>query len=176
MLNVMLDLETWGTRPGAALRSIGAVMFDPYVEGTGAEFYMNIDRDSCLRLGLHVDPDTERWWQQQSIDAQKSLERDQKPIDLVTDNFHDWFRKNKGLWIWSQGSNFDVVLWEAMAHLLRKTVPWKFWNARDTRTAYEMGKLDTRGIKRRGTYHNALDDAKHQARCIQEAFRRIKHV
>ena len=28
--NVMLDLETWGTAPGSALRSIGAVMFDPH--------------------------------------------------------------------------------------------------------------------------------------------------
>lgn len=28
-VSVMLDLETWGTRPGCDIRSIGAVVFDP---------------------------------------------------------------------------------------------------------------------------------------------------
>lgn len=29
MLHVMIDLETWGTKPGCDIRSIGAVVFDP---------------------------------------------------------------------------------------------------------------------------------------------------
>ena len=174
MMNVMLDLETWGTRPGAALRSVGACTFDPYGTSTGEEFYMNISRESCLSLDLHVDPDTEAWWKKQSLEAQRSLERDQQHIDLVVDAFHNWFKKSRGLWIWGQGSNFDPVLWEAVAHRLKKPVPWKFWDTRDTRTAYEMAKLDTRTIRRKGTYHNALDDAKHQALCVQVAFSRVR--
>ena len=34
MSDVMLDLETWGTRPGCAIRSIGACVFNPNGEGT----------------------------------------------------------------------------------------------------------------------------------------------
>ena len=42
MAHVMVDLETWGTHAGAAIRSIGACMFDP-VKGTIEQtFYMNI--------------------------------------------------------------------------------------------------------------------------------------
>lgn len=29
MIHIMLDLETWGTRPGCDIRSIGACVFDP---------------------------------------------------------------------------------------------------------------------------------------------------
>lgn len=176
IMNVMMDLETWGTAPGAALRSIGAVFFDPYGTTTGEEFYLNISEDSCLRLGLHKDPDTVLWWQNQSKEARQSLLHDPVPVEEVVIAFHEWFRKNKGMWIWSQGASFDVVLWEEVGRRLRNPAPWKFWDVRDTRTAYEMGRFDPRSIKRRGTYHNALDDAKHQAACVQAAYRRIQQV
>ena len=54
--DVMLDLETWGTMPGSALRSIGAITFDPYGNDgfVEASFYRNIDHVSCERAGLKV--------------------------------------------------------------------------------------------------------------------------
>ncbi len=61
MNHLMLDLETWGTAPGSALRSIGAVFFD--LDGkTGETFYRNIDKQSCLDAGLKIDPATVSWW------------------------------------------------------------------------------------------------------------------
>jgi hypothetical protein len=168
MSHVMLDLETWGTKPGAALRSIGAVFFD-LRGGTGAEFYANIDRESCLAAGLAVDPGTERWWSQQSKQAQDSLLVDPKPLKEVVTLFHAWFFKNKGLKVWSQGANFDGPLWEAAAAAVGARVPWKFYDTRDTRTVYDVFGFDTGMLPRAGTYHNALDDAKHQVRCVQTA-------
>lgn len=35
-INVMLDLETWGTTPGSDIRSIGACVFDPHAGTVGA--------------------------------------------------------------------------------------------------------------------------------------------
>jgi hypothetical protein len=169
----MLDLETWGTKPGSAIRSIGAVTFDPFGDGTVDEFYANISDESCAAANLTKDPSTIAWWARQSEAAQKSLLKDQQPIEKVVRDFRQWFIANKGLWVWSQGSNFDVVLWEAAHERVNVVVPWKFWDARDTRTAYEIGRLNTRTIKRAGTYHNALDDAKHQAKCVQLAYKRI---
>lgn len=176
MNNVMLDLETWGLRPGAALRSIGAVQFDPYGTTTGDEFYLNIDDASCEKLDLHKEADTVQWWAKQSQEAKAALQVDPVPIEEVVIAFHEFFKRVRGMWIWSQGAAFDVVLWEYIAHRLKNPVPWKFWDVRDTRTAYEMARFDSRTIKRRGTYHNALDDAKHQVACVQAAYRRIKQV
>lgn len=176
-MNVMQDLETWGTRPGSALRSIGAVTFDPFDETAGGEtFYRNIDDESCIAAGLVKNPDTVKWWAGQGTAAKKVLEKDKRPLKEVAVDFHAWFRKNRGLWIWSQGSNFDTVLWECAALAVGETVPWKFTNARDTRTAYEMSRLDVYKMNRAGIHHYALDDAKHQALCVRMAYRRIKVI
>jgi len=44
-MHVMFDLETWGTTPGSALRSIGAVEFDPMGKDIGRTFYRTSARN-----------------------------------------------------------------------------------------------------------------------------------
>lgn len=173
MNNVMIDLETWGTRPGSALRSIGAVDFDPHSDKIGATFYANIMDESCLSAGLLKDAGTVAWWSKQAVQAQDALSRDQRPLKEVVVDFHLWFRKQRGIFVWSQGANFDQPLWEAAVLAVGETVPWKFWDSRCTRTAYDMGRLNPRSIRRVGTAHNALDDAIHQVRCVQAAYRNL---
>ena len=77
--HVMLDLETFGTRPGSVLRSIGAVTFGLRA-GLGEEFYRNIDKQSQLELGLTVDAQTEAWWARQSEEAQRHLLDNPAPL------------------------------------------------------------------------------------------------
>ena len=172
MAHIMLDLETWGTKAGSALRSIGAVVFDPHTGKLGDEFYRNIDKQSCLDVGLTIDAGTEKWWSEQSKAAQDSLLVDPKPLPEVVKDFGKWWIKNLGVQVWSQGSNFDTVLWEAACAAVKARAPWKFFDTRDTRTVYDICGLDTRAILRDGTYHNALDDSKHQVRCVHAAIRR----
>jgi|SRR5690242_3575607 len=174
MRDVMIDLETWGKRPGCALRSIGAVVFDPRGEELGDEFYVNVTRDSCEEIGLHVDPDTEAWWARQSSQAQDSLTVDPLPIRDAINKFCSFWRVRALSRPWSQGANFDQPILEEVMRLLDARVPWKFWDSRCTRTAYGMagmGKFDM--PKFSGTAHNALDDALHQARCVQLAHKKL---
>lgn len=172
--NVMLDLETWGTAPGCAIRSVGAIMFDPHGDEMGAEFYMNVNAQSCQEKGLPMEEATVEWWRRQSQQAQDALAENQRPIVDVVVTFHQWFRRNGGIFVWSQGGNFDEPLWSAVCRAVGLQPPWKFWDTRCTRTAYDMGGFDPRSIRRQGTYHNALDDARHQARCVQAAYRNVE--
>jgi hypothetical protein len=146
-IHVMVDLETWGTAPGCAIRSIGAVEFCPVTGKLGDEFYATITDASCTEAGL----------KRESGDALTRFKR--------------FWGDCEGDFFWSQGANFDepILGWAMRAVAIRP--PWKFAHARDTRTAYHMGmsfgkNYDPYSIKRAGTYHNALDDAKHQARCV----------
>jgi hypothetical protein len=174
----MLDLETFGTTPGSVIRSIGAVVFDIESGELGNEFYSNIDRESCEGLGMTVDPETVKWWDRQSKEAQVSLMKDQRDFTSVGADFCRWYaRQCRGLnkvAMWSQGSNFDGVLLEAALRMAGHRPPWKFYHAFDTRTAYFMGAFDSFSVKRSGTYHNALDDAKHQARCVHRAYVKLR--
>jgi len=167
----MVDTETFGTRPGCAIRSLGACVFS--LDGTlGAEFYANIDHVSCIEVGLHVDPDTQKWWAKQTKEAQDSLLVDSRPLRQVLSAFTAWFTQNNGTKIWSQGANFDEPIVSAAYHACNMKAPWKYWGARDTRTLYDIFKLDPRTVTRAGTYHNALDDARYQVRCCQIAYAR----
>lgn len=170
----MVDLETFGLRPGCVLRSIGLVMFDPENNRIGDEYYANISEECQLEKGCHKDDGTVAWWNRQSSDAQQALLKDQKPFAQVADELYLIFRRNKGKYIWGQGANFDVVLLAHHFHLYGLQSPWLYYNARDTRTAYEMGEFNSNTIIRQGTYHNALDDAKHQVRCVQAAYKNIR--
>jgi hypothetical protein len=177
-MDIMLDLETFGTTPGSAIRSIGAVTFElGRPEAGGENFYANISTRSCLYAGLRMEQGTAEWWEQQSDEARAHLLTDQLSLSLAVEKFQEWFTIKRATCVWAQGSNFDPVLWEAAAKACgnekRWFVPWKFYNTRDTRTLYDLAKLDPRSIPREGTHHNALDDARHQVACCQAAYKKL---
>ena len=72
MKHVMLDLETMGNGPRAAIVSIGAVFFDPLTGELGAEFEAAIDLRSSAKSG-EIDPDTVLWWLGQGEEARAGL-------------------------------------------------------------------------------------------------------
>ncbi len=174
MSNVMLDLETFGLAPGSVIRSIGAVSFDPFSNKTGAEFYVNIKPEGQTKAGLTMDQSTVDWWNgPKNKTAQASLMVDQQEPELAFKAFCTWFRGARGVFLWSQGSNFDGVLLEQALKKFSLPVPWKFFDTRDTRTAYDMSGFNSYAVKRKGTYHNALDDAKHQVVCVQASYAKV---
>jgi hypothetical protein len=170
-IHVMIDLETWGTAPGSALRSIGAVTFDPYGEPHQEKsFYANIDRASCEKVGLTVDPETVAWWSRQSREAEDALVREPQALLDVAKAFGTWWRDNGATYVWSNGANFDEVLWRIAAAAVTYSVPWKYWNVRDTRTCWHLARLNPKTIPQAGVAHNALADARHQALCVTRAY------
>jgi len=189
-MHCMMDLETLGTTPGCAVLSIGAVAFDPQGEPRrwecAATFYRNIDRFSCEEFGLSADPDTMEWWGRQSEAARSALLHDAQPLHGVVGDFHDWFKDLGLTHLWCNGANFDEPIWRAATKAVRGhfpfaisyTVPWKYWNVRDTRTIWDVAGIDARRVPRDGPAHDALADARHQARCVQLAYRvlRMTHL
>ncbi len=174
MKHVMLDLETIGTRPGSVILSIGAVFFD--LDGkTGETFYRNIEPASCLAAGLTVDPQTKAWWMRQSQAARDALAVDRRPLADVVKEFASFFRAG-GEFVWAQGATFDPPLWEAAAAAVGCSTPWRFWNARDTRTVYDICGLDYKAMPREGVYHNALDDCLTQVKAVAAALSKFKVV
>ena len=178
MMDVMIDLETFGTTPGCAIRSIGAVSFELNEDRTHIEqcFSANIDTHSCLYARLHIDADTHAWWRRQAPEAIAALEVDKRPLLEVVSNFEKWFAKVNPRSVWCQGANFDVVLWEAAARAVGRGVPWKYYAVRDTRTLYDLAGFDPRSLVRNGVYHCALDDARHQVECCRRAWAKLKGV
>lgn len=168
MRDIMVDLETLGQRPGCAILSIGARAFDPATGELGQAFHAVVSTASCLDLGLVEDPETIDWWGRQSDEARTLLARAaDSETDLVTalEAFAAWVRDLCAVGqvrVWGNGADFDNAI---LAHLYVRVgqgLPWQFWNNRCYRTLKNLIRLPE--AAREGVYHDALDDATHQAR------------
>jgi exodeoxyribonuclease VIII len=165
--HVMIDLETMSTESNAAICSIGAVKFTDEGEVIDT-FYCTVDVADCKKHGLHIDPNTVQWWSKQSKEALKMLRKDTKPlVDALTD-FSKWYGSTQYP-TWGCGSDFDNVIIENAYKAAGMKRPWSAWKNRCYRTIREVIKIEE--AERTGTYHNALDDAMHQARHLMKIFR-----
>lgn len=163
MNNIMIDLETLGTRPTAAILSIGAVFFDK--EGFGEEFYQTITLDSCTRAGLTISGDTFKWWMAQKAEARKALFESNHDLTSTLLRFDGWIHQHSNadkVLVWGNGADFDNAIMQHAYAAVDRPVPWKFWNNRCYRTTTAL--LGKAPRNQEGVYHNALDDAKSQAK------------
>ena len=170
----MIDFETLSTNPNAAVLSLGAVAFTK--EGlTGEEFYVNIDGDDCIKLGLHVSQSTVDWWAKQSQEAKDALEIDKKTLLEAMTMFSTWVRTIGGTHVWGNGADFDNPILKSCYEALGADTPFKPYNGRCYRTIKNIPGMP--GMARRiGTHHNALHDAKSQAEHLLEMNAFIKVI
>ena len=169
MCDVMIDLETMGTQPGSAIIALGAVTFD--LSGVKEVFYTNISLKSCMSEGLTVDADTVLWWMQQSDDARKALIDNPRPLRQALALFADWYKSVGGLYLWGNGSDFDNILLGQAYKLCDIKQPWSYSKNRCYRTVKNM--YENIEMDRKGTHHNALDDATSQAEHLVKIFNHI---
>ena len=173
--HVMHDIETLGTRPGSVILSIGAVRFCPITQTVSDEFYVNIDRHVSMLGGLTTDQSTVEWWKRQRPEAWEALEVDPVNPAIAFQRYADWCRGLNGamgdLMVWSHGATFDTPLLEVAFRAFNISPPWKFWNARCTRTIYDLAGNEPDRSK--GTHHNALDDARNQAEAVLASYRKL---
>ena len=113
MPDVMVDLETLGSGPGCIILSIGAAVFDPVAGEIGARFYRVVNADSCRAQGLTSDPDTLRWWDEQTEEARAVLrEAEASPFTLAgaLADF-SWFLRLSGENVERRTGIVDTAFW-----------------------------------------------------------------
>ncbi len=165
MKKIMLDLETMGNKPGAAIISIGAVFFDVN-NGLGPSFHARIDLEDSVRCGLKMDASTVKWWLNQSKEAQTAVMLPGTSLATTLASFSDFVTTNldhgERAEVWGNGSDFDNVILSAAFDAVGKSIPWRFYDSRCYRTLKNLFK-GVPADPRVGIHHDALDDAKFQA-------------
>ena len=175
--HLMIDLETMGKNPDAPIISIGAIFFDPQTGDMGPEFSKTIDLETT---GGIIDRDTIKWWLKQSREAQSALLTDEIPLDDALLQLREFIDENSGeffVQVWGNGANFDNVILRRSYERQGIPCPWRYYNDRDVRTIVELGKaidFDARtAIPFEGERHNALDDARHQAKYVSAIWQKL---
>lgn len=164
MKDVMVDLETMGSGPMAAIISIGAVEFDPVSGLIGESFYEVVNLKSSVENGGIIDPDTVMWWLGQSGAARLAVRSEAVSVETALMRFGAWLSgcaPCNELRVWGNGADFDNVILATAFDRAGIVRPWKFWNNRCYRTMKSLHKDVP--LVRTGTHHNALDDARTQA-------------
>jgi hypothetical protein len=171
-MDIMLDLESLGTRPDCAILTLGAVKFSPYVlDDFGESLYLRIDVDEQLALGREVQEDTLQWWMKQAEDVREEAlgEGDRVSLESMYKQLNRFVVGVTN--IWCQGPAFDIVILENIYRQCGWPTPWQFWQIRDSRTLFgvhgdprEKGKV---GL------HNALEDCVSQAQGVQQIYHKL---
>lgn len=177
-LDLMIDLETLGTRSDAVILSIGAVEFDIFQNQLGSEFYVNIDTESCLTFGLTMDERTINWWKTQSNAAKNALAYP-VPVSLMNGLMMlSEFMYGKKYCVWGNGPAFDNIILKNAFRAVNLKCPWLYRNDRCFRTIKSIHntvfphvsiEVELEGVK-----HNALYDAKVQAMYTLKVFELLK--
>lgn len=176
-IHLMIDLETMGKNPDAPIISIGAIFFDPQTGDMGPEFSKTIDLDTA---GGVIDRDVIKWWLKQSREAQSAIMTDEIPLDDALLQLREFIAENSGeffVQVWGNGANFDNVILRRSYERQGIPCPWRYYNDRDVRTIVELGKaidFDARtAIPFEGERHNALDDARYQAKYVSAIWQKL---
>jgi hypothetical protein len=171
----MLDLETLSLRPNAAIVAIGAVEFDPESGELGREFYCNVDAASAVAEGGHIDADTVMWWLGQEKAARLALtDGVRRSVGEALAMFSHFLDPVPYPRIWGNGAAADNVWLATMYKNAGFDLPWHFTNDRCYRTLKNL--YPDVVTERTGVAHNALDDAKNQARHAIQLLRRVKGI
>lgn len=174
MINVMVDLETYGSTPGCVIRSIGAVAFTLDGGPLIPDLYQNVTLASCLDAGLRVEAETEAWWRARPRVTREALEADAASLLGTLLRFTDWYRSVAASHLWCHGASFDVPVLACAYRAVRLSVPWDHRTVRDTRTLYDLVGFDPAMVARVGDAHNALADAIYQAECVVAALTKLR--
>jgi hypothetical protein len=158
--NLMLDLETLGTKPGCVILSIAAVPFNmPYDVDP---FYRKISPESAADVGLITDPATMEWWKKQGDAARDEAFSGTEDVKLVLTDFAQYISDMPSApKIWGNGSDFDNPILAAAYHICEMRVPWSFRDNRCFRTL--KSEFDFLPYTPPQIAHNALQDAMAQA-------------
>jgi len=160
MIDLMVDLETLGTRPGSVILSLAAV---PFNTAYALEpFYVKISSRSCLEEGLTTDARTIAWWEKQSKEAyDEAFSGTVGIIDALNDFSEYCAALPAAPMVWGNGADFDNVLLAEVYNKCGIRQPWKYTDSRCYRTLKNL--FPQVPYIQPKVKHNALQDASAQA-------------
>ncbi|MCQ8932486.1 3'-5' exoribonuclease [Escherichia albertii] len=178
--HLMIDLETMGANTNAPIVVIGAVFFDPQTGEIGPVFYIVISLTDAMNTGAVPDGGAIEWWLKQSSEARAAILTDQVKLKDALSRFREFINEysdEKFVQVWGNGATFDNAILRTSYERLDIPCPWRYHNDRDVRTIVELGKtIDFNArtvIPFEGVRHNALDDARHQAKYVSAIWQKL---
>jgi hypothetical protein len=169
--DMMVDIETLGTRKNSVITQIGACFFDRNTGEVGEKFSINVQIQDCLNKGLMIDEGSLRFWFGQ---PEKTFLYEPLSLPKALGKFRSFYYLNKKALVWSH-STFDIPVLENAYNIIGEKTPFQFRNARDIRTLVDLSGIKYKKEEGKDPKtHDALDDCIYQVKYCCEAFSKLK--
>ena len=193
MIDIVIDIETLGTRPGCVILEVGACAINPHTGVIVSNFSRRLDeyfRDPADGRKITTDMiETINWWHHPDRfeTYQALLSRGARGIVLGSKNwkspylrlfaFRHWMmtvtagHDPEAVRVWGNGPTFDLAILQSAFDRYVITLPWSHTQERCVRTALEQAGYEKGSTSwmERGPRHRALNDARHEARKLYYA-------
>lgn len=161
-LELMIDIETLGTRPGSVITEIAAAAFIPDTGEIVQIFQTEISTLDALAQGLTTDADTSAWHHRRGTNLNWTAPTLWSALCRLS-LFIGQYPKAR---VWAWGMDFERPMLEAAYHLIHAPLPWDYYRSADARTAWALAYP---GIKHPHRMHDALSDVRAQIRDLTQA-------
>ena len=186
--DIIIDIETLGTRPGCPIIEIGACAVDTHTGEICSEFtvrvYSGIALDAVTGTGLGTDPyanpesdfaKTCKWWMKdpERAGVLAAIMGPGGGLEHIGDALHGFRAWMMGhmlyparVRVWANGPSFDIAIVDQAFRDNGIERPWICWQVRCVRTALDLAGHQRGSIPwtEPGPRHRALPDARHEAR------------
>lgn len=185
----MFDIETFGTKPGDIITSIGVVNFNPEEKGLGPKdfceedkFEVHIKIEDSVKKGFGFSASTLLWWIGQSEEARTKLVKGQETgigVLEALQRLSAWMggrvlSPESNAIVYGNSASFDITLLESYFTKMDLPIPWSYRKVTCYRTLIQSKFVDQekraelgRILKKELVAHDALDDAIYQTILLQ---------
>lgn len=189
--DIMIDIETLGTRMDSVILEIAAVEFNRHTGEIGEIFDKKIDIASQVNsYNRKIDARTLKWWLEQSNEAKKNIFGCDDILRLCEAlyDFKSFYNRcdnslysdddQRTVTLWGNGSIFDLGILQHAFETVTKDekIPWKFWAVNDVRTVVALNPSVKKNCTFDGTQHCAVDDCKHEIKYLVDTLKTIQIV
>lgn len=182
MQHLMLDIETLDTQNSSIVLSVGGCVFNPTAMDKttkdnllffGESIYLELNTYQQGAVGRTISLDTLFFWSRQ----EPGLEQFTCPHNDIKDDLQalsSFISHNSITYAWSKSPSFDLCILQSLFSDFDLSFPIDFRKWCDVRTIELVrGMIQLPNIGFEGIKHNAMADARHQARVVTDTLCQI---
>lgn len=174
-INLSLDIETVGLRPGSGIWQIGCIA----IENPDWLFKATISPTEALKPPFSFEDATVRWQLEKNLENyDKAFYSFSQPdIRSMLLAFGDWYRNlaaNHEIFLWTKGPHFDIAILDEAYSRFGLDAPWKYYSIRDMRTLQHL--LPNVQVPKPAGLHDALVDAMYQGEVIKKCLENMQYL
>lgn len=139
--DLMIDLETLGVGPTAAVMEIGAVAFNLFDKKMDAGWWHHVDVATSIILGGTTDAETATWWRKRGRSTPPENSMASVPDILISLCDYVGMECVERPRVWCKGPAFDAAILDFHAARAGMVLPWRYASVRCVRTIIDLAEI-----------------------------------